>query len=149
MNEGRDTTKKQKVAENSPAKRNREEENVAEGQVEEGRARGHADGPRTRVTEGYMGANGLIDLYHQPMQPPSAVVPAALISANAHDQARVSRTLKEVSENFLAEFCCKDEETEIDVDDAAQLICVPKRRIYDVVNVLSGLGLVVKSQKGR
>lgn len=144
-----DATKKQKVAEYSSAKRNREEEGVAEGHGEEGNAHWHADDPKTTVPEGHIGANGFMNVYHQPLQPPSAVVPAALISADTHDQARVSRTLKEVSENFLAEFCCKDEETEIDVDDAAQVICVPKRRIYDVVNVLSGLGLVVKSQKGR
>lgn len=142
-------SKKQKVAENSVARRNREDEGVAEGHRDEGKGLGHADDRIKSVPEDNIDANGDIDHEKQPMQPPSAVAAAALVSPNNPDPARISRTLKEVSENFLAEYCCRDEETEIDVDAAAKVICASKRRIYDVVNVLSGLGLVVKSQKGR
>lgn len=138
-------SKKQKVAENSVARRNREDEGVAEGHRDEGKGLGHADDRIKSVPEDNIDANGDIDYKKQL----SAVAAAALVSPNNPDPARISRTLKEVSENFLAEYCCRDEETEIDVDAAAKVICASKRRIYDVVNVLSGLGLVVKSQKGR
>eukprot|EP00890_Picochlorum_soloecismus_P001734 jgi/Picsp_1/2561/NSC_00792-R1_transcription factor dp-1 len=149
MNEDRmiGTGKKQKVAEDRSPKRNREGKAGAEGHREEGNALDLADDTRARIAGGQVDAHRYSDGYQ--VEPPAAVAPAALILAHNHDPTRISRTLKELSENFLAEFCSKDEDTIIDVDVAAQVICASKRRIYDVVNVLSGLGLVVKSHKGR
>jgi len=142
-----DMGKKQRVAEDSSPKRKREENGDAEGQREKEQALGLADDtmmPREHVDANVYPSG---DVYQRPVEPTGA--PAALMLAHNHDPTRISRTLKDVSENFLAEFCSKDEENTIDVDVAAQVICASKRRIYDVVNVLSGLGLVVKSQKGR
>ena len=61
---------------------------------------------------------------------------------------RRPRPLREVAENFLAEYC-KEEGAVVDLDKASCQLGVARRRIYDVLNVLSALQMVEKQFKGR
>lgn len=58
-----------------------------------------------------------------------------------------SLSLKELTQHFVATFCQEDR-TEIHLDTVVREFGIKKRRLYDVLCVLSGLDLVEKSGKG-
>lgn len=42
-----------------------------------------------------------------------------------------------------------DEENSLDLNEASKALGVQKRRIYDITNVLEGIGLIEKTSKNR
>jgi hypothetical protein len=60
----------------------------------------------------------------------------------------VAQTLTEITEDF-AHIVRTDGRTEFDIVDVANQIGTPVRRIYDIINVLKGIGLAEKAGRSR
>mmetsp|Transcript_16555 Transcript_16555/g.46728 ORF Transcript_16555/g.46728 Transcript_16555/m.46728 type:complete len:329 (+) Transcript_16555:111-1097(+) len=61
---------------------------------------------------------------------------------------RSEKALAVLTERFH-ELVCKSEDGTVDLNHASATLGIPKRRIYDVINVLEGIGLVEKTSKNR
>lgn len=62
--------------------------------------------------------------------------------------SRKARSLGLLCENFVSLFGQVHGEV-ISLDDASQRLDVPRRRLYDVVNVLESVNIVARHQKNR
>lgn len=69
-------------------------------------------------------------------------------SAAPSKSSRKEKSLCVLSDNFLRQFC-GPVEREICLDDAATRLKVERRRIYDIVNVLEGLGMAERKAKNK
>eukprot|EP00038_Savillea_parva_P016323 m.16591 g.16591 ORF g.16591 m.16591 type:complete len:625 (-) comp3401_c0_seq1:132-2006(-) len=69
-------------------------------------------------------------------------------AAGKPKQSRKEKSLGLLSENFLRMFMGTDH-TEICLDEVARELGVERRRIYDIVNVLEGVEVVMRKEKNR
>jgi len=67
-----------------------------------------------------------------------------LSSAKSETSGRDVNSLQELAKRFLKLLSSKDQ---VDLNIAASVLNVAKRRIYDITNVLEGIGLVHKVRK--
>lgn len=63
-------------------------------------------------------------------------------------RARIDNNLGELTKKFI-KFMWNSENKEIDLNKAAQALSVQKRRVYDITNVLEGMGLIEKTTKNK
>ena len=80
----------------------------------------------------------------QPPAAPEAPAPAPA----AESGQRKTRSLGALCEAFLGMYCQRDGHI-VHVDQAAKSLGVERRRIYDILNVLPGLGLFTKHVKSQ
>ncbi|GJN29156.1 hypothetical protein PR202_gb17353 [Eleusine coracana subsp. coracana] len=90
-----------------------------------------------------------------PPPPPMALHPAAqgggagvLKSCRHHAYSRKQKSLGLLCSNFVALYDREDVEA-VGLDDAAKRLGVERRRIYDIVNVLESVGILVRRAKNR
>lgn len=62
---------------------------------------------------------------------------------------RVSNSLGQVTRTFLQMFGAEriGETREINVDDCIKTLAIPRRRIYDVVNIIESFGMIKRTRK--
>uniref|UniRef100_A0ACD5VB15 Uncharacterized protein n=1 Tax=Avena sativa TaxID=4498 RepID=A0ACD5VB15_AVESA len=86
-----------------------------------------------------------------PYQPPRLVLEGAGATAKAcrhHAYSRKQKSLGLLCSNFVALYDRDDVDT-VGLDDAARRLGVERRRIYDIVNVLESVGILVRRAKNR
>ena len=67
---------------------------------------------------------------------------------DADSKARKAFSLGELTKKFIRMIQDSPQKT-VDLNDAAKDLMVQKRRIYDITNVLEGIGLIEKSVKNK
>lgn len=72
----------------------------------------------------------------------------ALSAANAGQSNRSAASLVVLTKKFI-ELIEKTPNGELDLNHAAVKLCVQKRRVYDIVNVLEGVDVITKTSKNR
>lgn len=63
-------------------------------------------------------------------------------------RTRLDNSLGELTKKFIV-LIQSSESREIDLNEAAEELQVQKRRIYDITNVLEGIGLIEKTIKNK
>ena len=63
-------------------------------------------------------------------------------------KTRIENSLGELTRKFIS-LIQDAPEQKVDLNDAAKILGVQKRRIYDITNVLEGIGLIEKSIKNK
>lgn len=95
----------------------------------------------------YYGMNPMMQYGAEQEQPP--VAPEAEPAApTTEGTQRRTRSLGALCEAFLGMYCQRDGDI-VHVDQAAKSLGVERRRIYDILNVLHGLGLFTKHVKSQ
>ena len=79
-------------------------------------------------------------------EPPSASVAVAGSSKDSEGSAATPRSLRDVTQSFIA---LLREEGAMELNDAAARLGVPKRRLYDITNVMDGIGMINKIGRNR
>ena len=64
-------------------------------------------------------------------------------------KSRAENSLGELTRRFITIIKDSSPQLSVDLNEAAELLGVPKRRIYDITNVLEGIGLIGKSSKNK
>lgn len=65
-----------------------------------------------------------------------------------HSRTRIDNSLGELTKRFI-ELIQASPTKEVDLNEAAIALNVQKRRIYDITNVLEGIGLIEKTIKNK
>lgn len=112
--------------------REAESETAAEEEEEEELMESEEDAPRARLAT------------KRKASPPARPPPASRTASAS--KGRKDKSLGLISEKFLTMYE-EEGEQEISLDIAAQCLGVERRRIYDIVNVLEGLEVVVRKGK--
>lgn len=74
--------------------------------------------------------------------------PRAQKKKKGASRTRLDNSLGELTKKFI--YLIQNSETqEVDLNDAAAVLEVQKRRIYDITNVLEGIGLIEKTIKNK
>lgn len=63
-------------------------------------------------------------------------------------RARIDNSLGELTKKFI-QLIQSSASKEVDLNEAAKALDVQKRRIYDITNVLEGIGLIEKTIKNK
>ena len=66
----------------------------------------------------------------------------------ANQQQRLENSLVELTKKFI-DIISNGPDQSVDLNDLAKYLNVQKRRIYDITNVLEGIGLVEKTFKNK
>ena len=64
-------------------------------------------------------------------------------------RARIENSLGELTRKFISLIRDSKDDLQVDLNDAAAKLDVQKRRIYDITNVLEGIGLIEKTIKNK
>lgn len=64
-------------------------------------------------------------------------------------KSRAEHSLGELTRRFITIIKDSSPQLSVDLNEATELLGVPKRRIYDITNVLEGIGLIDKSSKNK
>ena len=64
-------------------------------------------------------------------------------------RARIENSLGELTRKFISLIRDSKDNLSVDLNDAATKLDVQKRRIYDITNVLEGIGLIEKTIKNK
>ncbi|KAL0222814.1 hypothetical protein P9112_002204 [Eukaryota sp. TZLM1-RC] len=67
-------------------------------------------------------------------------------STSSQGKAKENSTLGCLTRRFL-HLLCEANDAQLNLNDACEVLEVPKRRIYDITNVLEGIGLITKGPK--
>jgi transcription factor E2F3 len=70
-------------------------------------------------------------------------------AASTPSQSRFDQSLEAITARFRAELDSMGPGGILDLNDAAERLNVVKRRIYDITNVLEGIGVIEKESKNR
>ncbi|KAL6633576.1 hypothetical protein ACP70R_026247 [Stipagrostis hirtigluma subsp. patula] len=95
-----------------------------------------------------MASSTLPHQQEQPPQPRPVLPGGGGAKSRHHAYSRKQKSLGLLCSNFVVLYNRDDVET-IGLDDAAQRLGVERRRIYDIVNVLESVGILVRKAKNR
>ena len=70
-------------------------------------------------------------------------------SQSSRGRARIDNSLGELTRKFVNLIRFSNDQLSVDLNEAADKLLVQKRRIYDITNVLEGIGLIEKSLKNK
>ena len=63
--------------------------------------------------------------------------------------ARIENSLGELTRKFIELVRSSNDKLRVDLNEASAKLNVQKRRIYDITNVLEGIGLIEKTEKNK
>jgi len=64
-------------------------------------------------------------------------------------RARIENSLGELTRKFIELVRFSKDKFRVDLNEASNILKVQKRRIYDITNVLEGIGLIEKIEKNK
>ena len=64
-------------------------------------------------------------------------------------RARIENSLGELTRKFIELVRFSKDKFRVDLNEASNILNVQKRRIYDITNVLEGIGLIEKIEKNK